>query len=134
MSSDMEVTVAEVVDYLKITGRFIPSLRTVVERKVTAESARRAGVRVSGKDLQRASDVFRVSHDLSKASDMKRWMKAHGITQEVFEHYIETNLLISRFKDRLAKKTKASKTLASPVIHASIREMTYQDWLNAALK
>ena len=134
MSKAIEMTVSEVVDYLKITGRFAPALRTVVERKVTANGARKAGVRVSVKELQRACDVFRATHDLNKAKDMKIWLAGNGLTQDSFENYIEANLLISKFKDKLLGKAKINKYLAAPAVGASIREMVYHDWMNAALK
>jgi hypothetical protein len=134
MSNSIELAVADVVDYLKITGRFAPALRAVVERQITFKAARKAGVRVSVKDVQRGADIFRVGHDLSKASDMKKWLGANGISQDAFEDYIETNLTISRFKDKLLKKTKVNKYLASQSIGASVREMVYRDWLDAALK
>jgi hypothetical protein len=134
MSSNIELAVADVVDYLKITGRFAPALRAVVERKITIKTAKKAGVKVSVKDIQRAADVFRVAHDLAKASDMKKWLGANGLSQDAFEDYIETNLVISKFKDTLLRKTKISKYLASQAIGASVREMVYHDWLDAALK
>jgi hypothetical protein len=134
MSSNIELAVADVVDYLKITGRFAPALRAVVERKITMQMAKKAGVRVSVKDIQRAADVFRVSHDLAKASDMKKWLGANGLSQDAFEDYIETNLIISKFKDKLLGKTRINKYLASQAIGASVREMVYRDWLDAALR
>ena len=43
--TEIEVTVAEVVDYLRITGQFTPSLREVVTRKITADAAKKRGIR-----------------------------------------------------------------------------------------
>jgi hypothetical protein len=133
MSKDIEVTVAEVVDYLKITGKFMPALRAVVERKVAATAARKSGVKVSTGELQRAADIFRISHDLTKAKGMKAWLRTNGISQEAFENYIETNLRISKLKDRLLARANMKKYCASPVIRSSVRELAYQTWLDSAL-
>ena len=132
--NEIEVTVAEVVDYLRIAGQFAPVLREVVGRKITAEAARKRGIKVATSELQKAVDVFRAVNGLSKASDTARWLKASGITVEILEAYIETNILISKLKDALEKKTSKSKYVSTPGIKESIRDMIYQDWLKNQLK
>jgi len=77
---EIEVAVAEVVDYLRVTGRFAPALHDVVVRKVTVAAARKSRLRVTPKQLQRAADAFRAINGLSKASDTKAWLRASGIT------------------------------------------------------
>lgn len=131
---DMEISVAEVVDYLRITGRFTPALREVVERKVTVEAAKKKGLKVTTPKLQKASDTFRAIHGLHKSSDTKRWLKSNGISEDALEEFLETNLLITMFKDQLEKKTSKTKYIASPAIKESVRQSIYQDWLRNQLK
>jgi hypothetical protein len=126
-----EVAVAEVVDYLRIAGDFAPALAEVVKRKVTAEAARKCGVKVTAAELQKAADGFRAVRDLLKASDTERWLKANGITVDALETYLETNILITKFKDRLAKRGK--KLLKSKAVAETVRELAYREWLDAAL-
>jgi len=132
--NEIEVTVAEVVDYLRITGQFAPALREVVERKVTAEAARKSGIKITTAELQKAADAFRVVNDLSKASDTARWLRSTGLSVEALENYLEINILISKFKDTLEKKTSKTKYLSTAGIKESIRDMIYQEWLNSQLK
>ena len=132
--NEIEIAVAEVVDYLRITGQFSPALREVIQRKITAEAAKKARIRVSNGELQKAADTFRVANGLNKASDTDRWLKSNGVSLEAFEEFLETNLLINKFKDALEKKTAKSKYLASPGIKESVKEMIYQDWLANAMK
>ena len=131
---EIEVAVAEVVDYLRMTGRFSRALREVVARKVAVAAARKMKLRVTTAQLQKASDTFRMMHNLNKASDTNRWLKANGLTVEALEDYLEANLLINKLKDALEKKTAKSKYLSSPIIKESIREMIYKDWLEKELK
>lgn len=133
-SNEIEVAVAEVVDYLRITGQFAPALRGVVERKVAAEAARKNGIKVSTKQLQKAADIFRHTQGLTKASDTETWLESLGVSLEVFEEYLETNFLISKFKDQLNKKAGKTKYLSSPEIKESIREMIFEDWMIKELK
>jgi hypothetical protein len=111
-----------------------PALRVVVQRRVTAEAAKRAGIKVSGGELQKGADAFRIANGLNKASETENWLKSNGISVEAFEEFLETNLLINKFKDRLEKKTAKGKYLSSPGIKESVREMIYQDWLAKAMK
>jgi hypothetical protein len=132
--NEIEIAVAEVVDYLRMTGQFSPALREVVQRKITAEAAKKSKIKVSNGELQRAADAFRVANGLNKASDTDRWLKSNGISLEAFEEFLETNLLVNKFKDALEKKTAKGKYLASPGVKESVKEMIYQDWLAKAMK
>jgi hypothetical protein len=133
-ANEIEVTVAEVVDHLRITGQFSPALNDVVQRKVTAEAAKNSGIKVTTAQLQKAADVFRAVNDLSKASDTNKWLKSTGISVETFEGYLETNILISKFKDALEKKADKAKYLSKQGIEESLGEMIYQDWLKNQFK
>jgi cellobiose-specific phosphotransferase system component IIB len=132
--NEIEIAVAEVVDYIRMTGGFAPALQAVVARRITEEAARKAGLKVSNAELQRAADAFRVANGLNKASDTDAWLKANGIMLETFEGFLETSLLVNKYKDFIQKKVKTAKYLQAPGIKDSIREMVYQDWLAKALK
>jgi hypothetical protein len=132
---EIEVAVAEVVDFLKITGQFAPALQQVVERKVVAEAARKDKVRVTTPQLQKAFDTFRHLNGLSKARDTEVWLEASGISLETLEEHLETNLLISKYKDKLYKKVGSNKKYHnSSEVQDTIRELAYQDWLKIELK
>lgn len=131
---EVEVTLGEVADYMRLTGRFLPVARKVVERKVTAECARAAGIRVSAAELQKAADIFRLVRGLHKASDTERWFRAVGVSAEVFEQQLETSLLIDKFKQRLDARTNKKKYYQAPGVCITVREMIYRDWLDQALK
>lgn len=132
-TKDIELAVAEVVDYMRIRGDFGPALAEVVERKMAVAAARGYGLRVTGAELQKAADAFRAMQDLHKASDTNRWLKANGVTLEALEEYLETNILISKLKDRLAKN--APKRLhTSREVKDTVRQLAYEEWLANAMK
>ena len=130
---EMEVAVAEVVDYLRLTGKFAPALREVIVRKTTVEAAKKYKLKVNAKQLQKAADIFRSVNGLSKAADTQAWLKANGITVEALEVYMETNLLMSKDKDHLEKKASKTKYLSSKMVKETVREMIYQDWVGKTL-
>ena len=67
---EIVVSVAEIVDYLRITGKFAAALKEVVIRKVTADAALMARYKVSVKELQKGVDAFRLVKNLSKAKSI----------------------------------------------------------------
>ena len=133
-SADIEVCVAEVVDLLRITGGFAPALREVVQRTVTADAAKKAGIKVTSAQLQKAADAWRLANGLNKAEETEAWLAANGVSVDALEDYLETNLLMSKFKDKLEAKTAKKKYLDSEGIKETVRQMIYDDWLAKALK
>ena len=127
--NEITVTAAEVSDYCRITGLVVPALREVVERKVTVTAARKAGIEVSMGELQKAADYFRFARGFNKARDTGDWLESNAISIEALEEHLETNLLISKFRDYLVEEASRSKTLALPGGAESSDDRIYQDWL-----
>ena len=125
---EIDIDVAEVVDYLKLSGGFKSALGEVFRRKVTAEAAKRHRIAVSTKELQKAADVLRAVRGLHKAGDTEDWLASNGLSVDALEQFLETNLLISKFKGALEKKANLKKYHASSSVKDSVREMVYQDW------
>jgi len=132
--NELEVNVAEVVEYLRMSGDFGPALREVVRRKITAQAAKESGLKVTDEELQKGADTFRIVNNMSKASDTENWLKMMGVSLDTFEEFLETNLLISKFKDTLEEKVDKKAYLSSEAVKESVREMIYQDWLNSQFK
>jgi hypothetical protein len=131
---EIEVSVAEVVDYTRLNNTFEPALREVVERKVAADAAKKSKIGVSTQELQKASDIFRMERGLLKARDTEKWLKDSGISLEAFEEYLETNLLINKFKESLARKANKQKYASTPEVKEVVKEMVYRDWMKNAIK
>ena len=131
---ELEIAAADVVDYLRINGDFSPALREVVQKKITVQAARKAKLKVTTRELQKAADAFRMAHGLHKASDTNEWLESNGISLEALEEYLETNLLINKFKESLQKKVSNRKYLNSRSVKELVREMIYEDWLKKQMK
>ena len=133
-NKEIEVAAAEVVDYMRITGQFAPALREVVRRKVASETAKKDGIKVSDNELQKAADAFRLANGLKKARDTNVWLKSNGISMDALEEFLETNILISKFKDKLEKKANKKKYISSQGIQELVRSMAFEDWIQDQLK
>jgi len=131
---DVEATVDEVVQHLRLTGEFAPAQQVVLCRKATALAAKKAGLKVTAGQLQKAADAWRVANGLIKASDTEAWLAANDLSVDALETYLETSLLVEKFKDDLDKKTSKKKYLASKEIKEAVREMIYEDWLAKTMR
>jgi len=131
-SGTLEVSVGEVVSYLRIEGGFSEALANVVRRKLLLRAAEEAGLSASGEELQRAADAYRALNGLHKASDTVAWMRNNGITADVLERHLEENIRISKARDHIAATCDGSIT-ESPVVKTLIRELSVEDWLNRKL-
>jgi hypothetical protein len=129
-----EIDVAEVLEYMRMTGTFAQVLSEVVKRRMTAQAAKDQGISVSVKELQKAADDFRVDRGLHKASDTQSWLQSNRLSVGAFERYLETNLLISKFKDFLEARARRSKYTPSRTAKNNLRELVYQDWLVRAVR
>lgn len=106
----------------------------VARRKITADAARKKGIKISDKELQQAFDIYRIANNLHKANKTEEWLKSRGITQEYLENFVETNLLIQRFKDQLENEADLKDYTSHPEIAAAIREKIYGNWLRNETK
>jgi len=131
---EVVITMNEVVDYSRLMGTLMPALRGVVERKFTADAAKRRGVKIADQELQRGADTFRHANGLGSAKATEEWMTRQGISLGVFEEFVETSLLVSRFKDQLERRTDRAKYLSHPQVRELVRELIYRDWLARNLK
>lgn len=133
-AEEIQVSVSEVVDHLRITGEFAPALREVVRRKIAAKAAKAIGIDVTDEELQKASNEFRVTNGLRKAGDTLKWLEDNGISLETFETFLQTNILIQKLKDELEKKADKERYLSSKVTKKIIRDLIYRDWLDEQMK
>jgi DNA topoisomerase IA len=131
---ELEISVAEVVDFLRVMGRFQPAVREVVERKLAVEAAKKKGLKVTVQELQKAADAFRLANGLKKASETEAWLKSMGISVEALEDFLEANLLIGKLMDTLESQETPQKYLTSPLVKDAVRGMIYQDWLGKQMK
>jgi radical SAM protein with 4Fe4S-binding SPASM domain len=133
VNADLSVSLQEVLDYLRVTGRFTRALHEVAARKITAEAATRDGITFSRKDLQKRADEFCLALGLNKAGDTNRWLDLMGLSHEILEEHLRTELLVNKFKENLLERADSEKLLSSPPIQESVKEITYREWLKQLL-
>jgi hypothetical protein len=129
-----DVSMNEVVDLLRIQGSYDIALNDARRRKITAEEAKRKGIKVTESDVQKAFDMYRIANGLHSAKETKIWLESRGVSIDAIEKFIETNILINRFKDMLISIANPKLAMNKPEILAAIREHEYEEWLGHVMK
>ncbi|MDD2717535.1 MAG: hypothetical protein PHW04_16715 [Candidatus Wallbacteria bacterium] len=132
--NELEINVSEILDFLRFSGHFAFGLRELAIRKIAITEARKKGIKVSDKELQKAADDFRLENGLCRARETHEWLKANGLTIEVLENFLESNLLVEKLKDKLEHDTAKEKFHAAPGIKSMVREMIFQEWISKQMK
>jgi len=128
----LDISVSDVVSYLRIEGGFSEALSNVVRRRLLLQAAEEAGIKATPQEVQRAVDAYRAIHGLHKASDTQAWMKSNGITADALEKHLEENVRISKTRDHLAE-TCAPSIADTPAVKALVRELSVEDWISRQL-
>ena len=129
-----KVSIAEILNFMKFEGMFGQVSVEVQCRRASAEAARKAGLRIRTVELQKAADSFRLQKGLFRASDTEEWLDSNGLTHQDFEEYLETSLLIRKFKRSLEKEGGNQKTLLTREVRRLVRDGEYGKWLRRAFK
>lgn len=124
----LQISVSEVVDFLRIEGGFSEALASVVRRKYLLRAADGAGIEATPEELQRAADAYRAMHGLHKAADTQAWMANNGITVDKLEKHLEENIRISKARDHIADECGPA-IAGAPKVKKLIRELAVEDWL-----
>ena len=130
MKSDdeVEISIAEVVDYLRINNTFSEALEEVVRRKLAVLAAAQLGLAPTDGELLEAAGIFRASRGNFSPEDMERWMQDNGITPEVFESYLKTSIMVSKFKDYLEQKAAKTTFFSDDIITERLRDLIFSRW------
>lgn len=128
----IQVSVADVVTWLRIEGGFADALSNVVRRRLLLQAADEAGITASAEELQRAADAWRALRGLHKASDTHAWLAANGVSTDTLEGYLEENIRISKARDHLAEQ-HAAAAAETPEVKNLIRELSVEAWLTRKL-
>jgi hypothetical protein len=126
---EIKPTASDVVDFMRITGTLEPVVEEIKKRNLAEREARRRGIKVTASELQRAADVFRYSHRLTKAKAFKKWLRAVEISLEELEEFLEINLLMEKVKDALEIEARRKRTFKTLGGNEVVRERVFQKWL-----
>ena len=131
--SKVQVSMDDVMNFMRVRGDLTAAAREVLVRKTAATAAKEKGIDVSDDEIQKAADAFRVVHGLQSSSATIEWFEKSGITLDHFEEYLETNILIKKFKESLQEQGDFKKVLHSDRVKSAVCDLLFEEWLKSEL-
>ncbi|BAZ68646.1 hypothetical protein NIES4106_34110 [Fischerella sp. NIES-4106] len=108
MSKELKISSVDILQQIKLSCQVPELVQAIANRKIVADAANQAGIKVENAELQKAADNLRVTNKLLKAEDTWAWLKKHHLAVEEFELLAETNLLSAKLASHLfADKVEA---------------------------
>jgi parvulin-like peptidyl-prolyl isomerase len=96
MSQVLKISGKDLIEQIKITGQMPKLIEGVATRKIIADAASKAGIKVEIEELQQTADNLRLANKLIRAEDTWSWMEKHRLSLDDFEQLVYTNLLSSK--------------------------------------
>jgi parvulin-like peptidyl-prolyl isomerase len=97
----LEISDKEIIRQVKLSCRIPSLIEAIAARKVVTKTADELGVHLSGEELQKAADHFRLVNNLQGANETWLWLKQHGLSVDEFEEMVYADILTSKLAQRL---------------------------------
>jgi parvulin-like peptidyl-prolyl isomerase len=96
----------DVVKFLALTGQVDAVLSDVIRFREAKKKAAALGLKIQDEELQELADNFRKIHGLITADDTYSFLNRRGLTEDDFEEFCETTLLMMSLRDNLSDETR----------------------------
>ena len=89
---DDAISVTEFLQTLKLSGQFEGLIEQFVRDRLTVQTAKKQGIRVSEEELQERADQFRRVRGLHRASETNKYLDAMHVSMDEFEAFLSDRL------------------------------------------
>jgi hypothetical protein len=94
MSQAITITSEDILHQVKLSCKIPSVIEEIVTRKIIADAAAEAGIKVETEELQKAADNIRIMGKLKSADDTWAWLQKHGFSLDDFEEVIYTSWIM----------------------------------------
>ena len=101
MSQPITITNEDILAQVKLSCKIPEFIEGIVTRKVIANAAAEAGIKVETEELQKAADQIRLMNKLNSADDTWAWLEKHGLSLEEFEEIIYSTVTFGKLAAHL---------------------------------
>ena len=101
MSQPITITDEDILTQVKLSYKIPEIIEGIITRKVIANAASEAGIKVETEELQKAADQIRLMNKLNSADDTWAWLEKHGLSLEEFEEIIYSTVIFGKLAAHL---------------------------------
>lgn len=95
------ITSEDILHYVKLSCQIPSVIEGIITRKIIADVATEAGIKVETEELQKAADSLRLMSKLKSADDTWAWLQKHGLSLDNFEELIYINVISGKLSQHL---------------------------------
>jgi parvulin-like peptidyl-prolyl isomerase len=104
MLESITITQADILQQVKLSLKTTELIEAIIIRKIIANAAEEAGIKVEVEELQEMADKFRLMYNLASADDTWSWMKQNYLSLDDFEKLVHNNGLCTKLAVHLFGK------------------------------
>lgn len=101
MSKKLTISSEDILHQVKLSCQIPDIVEQVVTRKIVADAAAEAGIKVETEELQKAADSLRLMSQLNSAEETKVWLQKNGLSLDDFEELIYNNVISGKLAQHL---------------------------------
>lgn len=101
MSQAITISSDDILHQVKLSCQIPEIVEQIVSRKVIADAAAEAGIKVETEELQKAADSLRLISKLNSAEETKVWLQKNGLSLDDFEELIYNNVISGKLAHHL---------------------------------
>jgi parvulin-like peptidyl-prolyl isomerase len=101
MSQAITISSDDILHQVKLSCQIPEIVEQIVSRKIIANAAAEAGIKVETEELQKAADSLRLISKLNSAEETKVWLQKNGLSLDDFEELIYNNVISGKLAHHL---------------------------------
>lgn len=103
------ITADDFIRTLKLNGQYDALIEQIVRDRITAQTARKAGIQVTEQDIQERANQFRRARGLHRAADTNKYLDALHVSLDEFEAFLADSL----YQERMLQQVCSEQAVAS---------------------
>ncbi|MBW4672998.1 MAG: peptidylprolyl isomerase [Desmonostoc geniculatum HA4340-LM1] len=101
MTDSLIISAEDILYQLKLSCQIPDIIAAIATRKIIADAADKAGIKIHAGELQQAADNMRVTKKLVKAKDTEVWLEKHYLSLNEFKELVQISLLSAKLANHL---------------------------------
>lgn len=101
MSQPITITNEDILAQVKLSYKIPEIIEGIVTRKVIANAAAEAGIKVETEELQKAADQIRLMNKLNSADDTWAWLEKHSLSIDDYEEIVHSTVIYGKLATHL---------------------------------
>jgi hypothetical protein len=107
MKPTITISREDILHQVKLSCQIPTVIEGIITRKIIADAAEEAGIKVETEELQKAADKFRLINKVRSADDTWVWLQKYSLSLDDFEELVYTNFIAEKlvqhmFADKIA--------------------------------